>query len=65
MLCSIAQSLSQEDVSAVQNLERETGKTLLAFSCHPVSPASLAEEDLHRLQELEKTLGVVLVAVDA
>ncbi|MFO7800674.1 MAG: hypothetical protein R6V55_00100 [Desulfovermiculus sp.] len=64
MLCSIAHSLSQEDLSAVKSLEQETGKTLLAFSCHPTHPSSLSDEELKRIQELEKKLGVSLVAVD-
>ena len=65
MLCSIAHSLSQEDLAAVQSLEKETGKTLLAFSCHPVQPSTLSDQDLKRIQDLEKKLGVSLVAVDA
>ncbi|MFP4034881.1 MAG: hypothetical protein ACLFT5_05165 [Desulfovermiculus sp.] len=64
MLCSIAHSLSQEDVSAVQALENETGKTLLAFSCRAVNPSSLSAEELQKIQELENRLGVALVAVE-
>jgi bifunctional pyridoxal-dependent enzyme with beta-cystathionase and maltose regulon repressor activities len=64
MLCSIAHALSQEDLSAVKTLEQETGKTLLAFFCHPTNPSSLSPTELERIQELEKKLGVALVAVD-
>ena len=65
MLCSITNTLTQEDISTLQNMEKETGKTLLAYSCHTASPASLSQEELNKLQELEKKLGVVLVAVDS
>ncbi len=56
-------SLDHESVDALQALERETGRTLLAFSLLPVVSDDLSEAELAKIQALEQRLGVVLVAV--
>jgi len=62
MLCSIAK-LENDKLKAVQKLEKEVGKTLVAFSCHDVKPAELSNEQLSKIKETEKKLGLALVAV--
>ncbi len=62
MICSYA-SVEENKLKALQGLEKELGKTLLAFSCHDAQPAQLSPEQLERVQALEKELGVVVVAL--
>lgn len=62
MLCSYSKTESI-DLEAIQGLEKNLGKTLLAFSCQDIKPAEIKDEELARINELEKKLGVVLVAV--
>jgi hypothetical protein len=50
---------------AVQSLEKETGTTILAFSCKDLKPKMLTAEQLAKIQKLEKELSLSLVAVDA
>ena len=64
MLCSLS-NLDQNKVIAVQSLEKETGTTLLAFSCKDLKPTLLTAEQLAKIQKLEKELSLSLVAVDA
>jgi hypothetical protein len=64
MLCSLS-SLETEKIDAIQNLEKELGKTVLAFSCHDIKPAQLSAADLEKIQDLEKKLSLSIVAVDA
>jgi hypothetical protein len=40
------------------------GKTMLAFSCGDIKPASLTDDEISRLQAVEKEKGLVLVAVE-
>ncbi len=63
MLCSLS-NLDQEKIAAIQNLEKETGKTVLAFSCKDIKPSMLTAEQLSKIQKLEKDLSLSLVAVD-
>ena len=49
---------------SINALEKELGKTLLAFSCHDLRPSGLTGDELSRIEEVEKQLGVSLVAVD-
>ena len=65
MLCSIATKLGDADLGDIKALEQDIGRTVLAFSCHSVEPASLDEAQLVRLRQLEERLGVSLVAVAA
>ena len=62
MVCSLA-SLAAKDLKAIQSLETELGKPLLAFSCHDVRAAALKDDQLAKLRKLETDLGVYLVAV--
>ena len=63
MLCSYSTTESI-NLEAIQGLEKELGKILLAFSCRDIKPAELSDEDLAKINELEEKLGVVLVAVE-
>ena len=65
MLCSLATKVSDETVAAINTLERDLGKTLLAFQCHNLKPSDLSEAELQRIKEVESKLGVSLVAVEA
>lgn len=62
MLCSLSK-IESTDLEAIQSLEKDIGKSLLAFTCHDVKPAEIKDEELAKISELEKKLGVVLVAV--
>jgi hypothetical protein len=64
MLCSLS-NLDQHKIEIIQTLEKETGKTLLAFSCKDIKPSMLTGEQLTKIQDLEKELSLSLVAVDA
>jgi len=64
MLCSIANNINDETLKSINALEKELGKTLLAFSCHDLRPSGLTGDELSRIEEVEKQLGVSLVAVD-
>lgn len=64
MLCSLS-NLDQKNLTAVQSMEKETGTTLLAFSCKDLKPTMLTAEQLTKIQKLEKELSLSLVAVDA
>jgi hypothetical protein len=64
-MCSISTTVKDDSLKAIQDLEKELGKTLLAYSCHKLKPAGLDKDDLSKITDLEKKLGVVLVAVEA
>ncbi len=64
MLCSLS-NLDQEKIAAIQSLEKETGKTVLAFSCKDIKPSMLTSDQLAKIQKLEKDLSLSLVAVEA
>jgi hypothetical protein len=64
MICSFS-NLDDNTLSSVQTLEKETGTTLLAFSCADLKPTMLTTEQLAKIQKLEKELSLSLVAVDA
>lgn len=65
MLCSLSNKLNEDSLKSIQNLEKEIGKTLLAFNCHDVKPSTLSENELAKIQKLENDLSISLVAVDA
>lgn len=65
MLCSIANNINEETLKTITDLEKEVGKTLLAFQCHDLQPSMLSADQLSKVEEVEKKLGVSLVAVDA
>jgi hypothetical protein len=62
MICSLA-SLKDENLETIRSYEKQTGKTLLAFSCSDVNAEELSGEELAKIKELEGRLGMVLVAV--
>lgn len=64
MLCSIANNIDNETLKTINDLEKEIGKTLLAFSCHDLKPSQLGGDELKRIEAVEKKLGVSLVAVE-
>ena len=65
MLCSLATKIGKEELEGITNLERELGKTILAFKCQSETrPAQLSEEDLERIKQVEEKLGLALVAVE-
>jgi len=64
MICSLS-NLSEKDLKAINQLEKEINAPLLAFSCHDIKPAILTDDALAKLEQLEKKLGFSLVAVNA
>ncbi len=65
MLCSLATKVTDETMAAINALEKDLGKTLLAFQCHSLKPSDLSQDELQRIKEVETKLGVSLVAVEA
>lgn len=64
MICSLSSNVSESTLKTITNLEKELGKTLLAFSCHNLKPSTLSADQLKKIQALENKLGVSLVAVE-
>lgn len=58
-----ADYLSDNDIKAIAELEKETGKRLLAFYTPPAA-SKLDADVLGKIQDLEKKLCVRLVAYD-
>lgn len=64
ILCSFSKA-GKGELDEIQALEKELGKTLLAFSCPEMKIAGdLSEEQLKKIHDLEKKLGIVLMALD-
>lgn len=64
MLCSVATNINDSTLKTITNLEKELGKTFLAFKCHELNPTILSAEELAKVQEVEKRLGISLIAVE-
>lgn len=64
MIYDLAQ-MTADQLRKLQALERETGRTLIAFRSLPAEPAAISETELSRIQALERDLGLTLVAVEA
>lgn len=64
MLCSIANNVDGSTLDKITALEKDLGKTFLAFKCHDVKATLLTDAELKKVQEIEKQLGVSLVAVE-
>jgi len=64
MLCTIS-NLNQEHLDAIRQLEKELGKTLLAFSCHDIQTSQINASELKKIQDLENKLSLSLVAVES
>ena len=62
MLCSLSK-IESTSLEAIQSLENDLGKPLLAFSCYIINPAIVEDKELEQINALEKKLGIVLVAV--
>ncbi len=62
MLCTLA-NLEKEKISEIQSLEKNIGKTLIAFSCKDISLEPVKESELAEIKRLEQKLAVSLVAV--
>lgn len=63
MIC-VYPKLEPEKLKEVESLEKQMGKTILAFSCRDIKPSMLKEDELDEIRGLEKQLGVSLVAVE-
>ncbi|MGO1120888.1 hypothetical protein ACTL6U_19465 [Rhodovibrionaceae bacterium A322] len=55
--------VNQQQLDAIQALEKEIGSPLLAMRPVEVSPASPDNATLEKVKKLEEELGLVLVAV--
>ena len=55
--------LEDKDLAAIKAFEKESGKTLLAYTGFDSRPAALDQREIARLKEMEKETGLVLVAV--
>ncbi len=64
MLCSLDTQVNEETIATINELEKDLGKTLLAFRCHNLKPSELSEAELQRIKDVESKLGLSLVAVD-
>lgn len=58
-----ADYIDEKGVEAIQELEKETGKRLLAYYSPP-DPAHLSPENLQKIKTLESKLCVRIVAYD-
>ncbi len=65
MICSLTNNIDEATLKTITDLEKSLGKTLLAFSCHSLTPSTLSADELQKVQDAEKKLGVSLVAVEA
>jgi hypothetical protein len=59
-----ANYLDDEGVAAIQALEKETGKIIMAYPSPPM-PAELAKNQIDKIRKLEKKLCVRLVAYES
>jgi hypothetical protein len=59
-----ANYLDDEGLAAIQALEKETGKIIMAYPTPPLA-AELPKEQLDKIRNLEKKLCVRLVAYDS
>jgi hypothetical protein len=62
MMCNLS-SLKSEELLRINELEKELGTPLLAFSCRELKPAEISQEQLEKIKALETRLGMSLVAV--
>ena len=64
MITTLSTNLGEDTLKDVQNLEKEIGCPILAFSFYDLEPAKLDEEKLAKLQEYEKGKCIRLLAVE-
>lgn len=65
MICSLSSKVEESTLQSIKDLEKDLGKTLLAFNCHNLNASTLSEDELKKIQALETNLGISLVAVEA
>lgn len=65
MICSLASKVEETTLQTIKDLEKDLGKTLLAFSCHDWKASALSTDELQKVQSVEKKLSISLVAVEA
>ena len=63
MIFSVAQ-ITADQLHTIQDLEKQTGRCIVALSSLPGEPSQLTDDELTSLQNAEKDLGLTLVAVD-
>jgi len=61
MLCNVSK-LDQDKLDKISALEKELGKTLVAYTCSELDAAKLDDAQLSRLKQVEDELNVSLVA---
>nr|WP_320012279.1 hypothetical protein [uncultured Desulfobulbus sp.] len=64
MLCALAGNIDEGVLEKIAVLEKDLGKTFLAFQCHDVKPTMLTAAEIDKIQAVENELGVSLVAVE-
>ncbi len=60
MMCSFA-TLEEKSLDVVRAVEKETGRTLLAYDCFV--PDTIGAEEIEKIQAAEKELCRTLIAV--
>tara|TARA_R100000808_G_C2049957_1_gene85936 strand:+ start:172 stop:372 length:201 start_codon:yes stop_codon:yes gene_type:complete len=60
----VVAQLTDDQLNVIQDLEKQTGRCILALNRLDGEPASLSEDELNRLQKAEKDLGLTLVALE-
>ncbi len=61
---TLANYLDEDGIKAIQQLEKETGKQIMAYYAPP-APANLGDDALAKIKALEKKLCVRLVAYNS
>jgi hypothetical protein len=64
MMCNLS-ALKSEELLRINELEKELGTPLLAFSCRELKPGEVSQDQLEKIKALETQLGMSLVAVRA
>jgi len=62
MIYSLAQ-LTSDQLHSIQDLEKQTGKCIVALRGLPGEPADISEDELSQLRSVEENTGLTLVAV--
>lgn len=64
MVCGYSPNISKDHLNTLNDLEKDIGKTVLAFSCKDIKESQLSQDQLAKINDLEKKLEMVLVAVN-
>lgn len=65
MVCGYSSNLNKDDLNTLNNLEKDIGKTVLAFSCKDIEESQLSQDQIAKITDAEKKIGMVLVAVNS